>query len=142
MAPEVPPVQIPIKGTVAGDILVFGPSVSTNARTVTLGVIPHGSGAKRIATVSIKGPHRHETALSVKDVVPADLQVQVAAPDDSKPNARLYNITIEVPKDAPPANWGGGGEGGRAGRIVLETTHPTIKQVELTVFYVVREVVE
>lgn len=138
MAPAVPPFQIPIKGNVVGDILVFGPGVRTDARTVTLGVIPYGRGATRTVTVSIKGPHRHETTLSVKELLPSYVKVQVAEPDDSKPNVRLCPVTIEIPKDAPLDNLGGGGEGGRTGRIVLETTHPTIQQIELTVFYVVR----
>ncbi|HUE70869.1 MAG TPA: DUF1573 domain-containing protein [Pirellulaceae bacterium] len=138
MAPAVPPLQIPIKGNIVGDILVFGPGVRTHARTVTLGVIPYGRGATRTVTVSVKGPQRHETTLSVKELVPPYLKVQVGKPDDSKPNVRLCPVTIEVPQDAPLDNLGGGGEGGRAGRIVLETTHPTIKQIELTVFYVVR----
>jgi hypothetical protein len=88
--------------------------------------------------VTIKGPHRSETLLSVKEVRPRYLKVHVAEPDD-KANVRLYPITIEVPTDAPLENLGGGGEGGRTAKVVLETTHPTIKQIELTVFYVVSE---
>ena len=135
LAPDVPPFQIPIKGMIVGDILVFGPGVRTSARSVSLGVIPHGSGAKRTATVSIKGPHRQETNLSVKKVQPSYLKVEVGQPDD-RASVRLVPISIEVPADAPLDNRG---EGGPAGTIVLETSHPTIKEIELTVFYVVRD---
>ena len=135
---EVPPFQIPIKGVIVGDILVFGQGMRPETRTLTMGVIPHGAGAKRTITVSIKGPHRLDTALSVKEVLPSYLKVNVAPPDDEA-SVRFVPITIEVPQDAPLDNLGGGGEGGRAGRILLETTHPTIKQIELTIYYVIRE---
>jgi uncharacterized protein DUF1573 len=139
MAPAVPPFQVPIKGIVVGDILVFGPQVKTDARTMTLGVIPFGTSRSSTATVSIKGPHRHETTLRIKEVEPPYLQVKLAEPDDSKPNVRLCSVVFEVPKDAPLSNFSGTGEGGRTGRLVLETTHPTIKQIELTVFFVVSD---
>ncbi len=139
MAPAIPPFHVPIAGIVVGDIMVFGPGVRTDARTVTLGDILQGNGITRTISVAIKGPHRRETQLSVAKVDPAILRVQVGEPDDSKPNVRFYPVTIAVPKDAPLDNRGGGGEDGRTGLVVLNTTHPSVPQLELAVFYIVRE---
>jgi hypothetical protein len=100
--------------------------------------MPEGRGAKRTIHFVVKGPHRSETKFSVASVSPADLHVEVGEPDTSNAKIRLYPVTIEVPADAAPINLLGT-EGGRTGRIVLDTTHPAIKHVELRVTYVVRE---
>ena len=138
LGPEVPPYQIPVKGTIVGDISIFGPGVTASTRTVSLGDIPPGAGAKRTFHVLIKGPHRNETKLSLAKAEPSNLRVQVGQPDTSNERVRIYPITVEVPADAPPINRMGDAEG-QFGRILLDTTHPAVKQLEVRVLYVVRE---
>ena len=137
MAPAIPPIKIPIQGTVVGDLSVIGQGVNSRAGTLALGVVPQGRGMKRTIHVVVKGPHRDETKVSVASSSPANLQVQIGEPDTSNPRIRLYPVTLEVPADSPPVNFSA--ESGRTGEVVLETTHPQIKQIELKVMYIVRD---
>ena len=138
MAPDVPPLQIPIQGTIVGDISVFGPGVTGSTKTLRLGDIPLGAGAKRTFHVLVKGPHRDQTSISLARSEPSNLRVQVGQPDASNDRVRIFPITVEVPAEAPAINMMDEEEG-RCGRILLETTHPTIKQVEVRVLYLIRE---
>jgi hypothetical protein len=138
MAPDVPPIQIPVQGTVAGDISFLGTGITASTQTFRMGDIPHGAGTKRTFHVLIKGPHRSEAKLSLAKSEPSNLRVQVGQPDSSNERVRIYPITVEVPADAPPINMMGEVEG-HFGRIVLDTTHPTIKQLEVRVLYLIRE---
>jgi hypothetical protein len=137
LAPDVPPYQVPIQGTIVGDISLFGPGVSASDKSLRLGDIPQGRGAKRTFHVLIKGPHRNETTVSLAKTEPSNLRVEVGKPDEPNERVRIYPVTVEIPADAPPINLTGDADG-QVGRILLKTTHPTFKELEVRVLYVIR----
>lgn len=135
---DIPPLQVAVQGTVIGDLSFFGPDVKPQSRSLPLGVIKQGAGKSRTIYVMVKGPHRNDTQFTVKKVEPANLRAMLGEAITQNPNVRMIPLTIEIPADAPPINLSGS-ENGQSGHIILETTHPTIKELELQVFYIIRE---
>ena len=138
LAPAVPPILVPVQGTIVGDLSIFGSGVNASSQTFSMGVIPQGRGAKRTFHVLIKGPHRDDTSVTFSSVEPSNLRVQVGEPDTSNAKVRIYPITVEIPADAPPVNFRGD-DNGPTGRLVLATTHPTFKQLEVRLLYLIRQ---
>ena len=138
LAPAVPPLTIPVQGSITGDITLIGPGVTSSLRTVDLGDVKQNVGLKRQVSLVLKGPHRDTTQIQVARAEPSSLQVSLGEALRPNENVRIYPLVIEVPTGAALGAYNRANEG-RTGRIILKTTHPDLPEYDLTVIFVVRE---
>lgn len=132
-------IKVPMSGRVTGNLSLMGGSTFNEDHSLlSLGRILSGNGTSAKLTLMVKGEHRDEVEVKVGECSPAEyLDVTVG---QRKPirdgEAYLYPITVTVPPNLPTANHLGG-VGASYGKIVLQTTHPTAKEVTLYVKFAV-----
>jgi hypothetical protein len=97
-----------------------------------------GTGSSATLFLLVKGSHRNDVKFTVGEVTPPNaLQVEIGAGTPiSDGKALKIPLTVSVPKTAPVQTHMGDARG-EMGKIMLETTHPTIKQVPISVRFVV-----
>lgn len=132
------PVELTVTGEVVGDITVIGKGYSAERNMFGLGVIKRQVGRSETLYLLVKGPHRHDVKLSVGEVDPAGV-LQVSLGEgvpiaDGK--AIKFPLTITVPKDSAPRHQLGDARG-KTGKVVIETTHPTAKQIPIHVRFAI-----
>ena len=132
-------VEVPVQGKVVSDIMLIGGGLRSETNSVSLGTLPRDEGGKVSLRVMVKGPHRDSVQLRIGDVEPPDiLRASIGeAKKIGDGTIYLYPLNVEVAKDAPPINRLGTKQG-RAGKITIETTHPTAKKVLLYVLFATR----
>ena len=139
--PENRSVEIPIRGTVASDItIVGGGSFDSTNNILRLGLVKGAEGHKTQLRISVKGPHRHDVKLTLAEVDPEDaLRVILSEPTEvNGGRAILQVLTVEIPAGAPPVNRILS-ELTKPGRILIDTTHPDVKQLKVSVSFAVQE---
>jgi hypothetical protein len=122
--PEVPELEIPVRGTVVGDILILEPKgrFDRQQHLLNFGEVKRDTGAKATLLVTIKGPHRNAVALTVGDVYPGDvLQVEVG-PARRSSRVVTFPVTIEIPRGSRIASHLSL-KRKELGRIEIETAH-------------------
>lgn len=130
---ETTKVEVPITGTVSTDIAIVGRGWNQETNQLNFGAIKSTDGAKRQLSLLIKGDRRHDVKVSLKQANPEWLKVNVGEPVALKTGAVLQvPFTVEVPAGVTPGNYLGTDQG-KAGEIVLETTHPTVKDIRMEV---------
>lgn len=127
--------EIPVEGTVVSDITLVGNSrLDSENNVLRLGAVPRAEGAKADLRVLVKGPYREDVQLTIGELDPSDvLRATIGEPRRIAQGAiLLFPLTIEVVKDARVINRLGT-EQGPSGRVIINTTHPQAKQVNLRV---------
>jgi hypothetical protein len=111
--------------TVEGPKLDFGD-------TVRIGPLRKGEGGQARLIMKVADAHRH---LRIKNIEtnPPYLHVSVAPLSIDKPDAGLYVILVEVPKDAPP----GGYMGPDYAKMRIVTDHPSVPELKFDVLFAV-----
>lgn len=111
--------------TVEGPNLQFGD-------TVRIGPLRKGEGAQSRLILKVADEHRH---LRIEEIqtTPPYLHVSVAPLSVDKPDAGLYVILVEVPKDAPP----GGYMGPDYAKMRIVTDHPFVPELKFDVLFAV-----
>ena len=136
-----PVFQLQLGGNVVGDIGLGGPVDVFNSQTNLLhfGAIQSSVGRSVKLRILVKGKHRDATDVHVASVTPAEsLSAQLSEGRLTRADGpKLYLLTVAVPKGAPATNRLGGLQS-KPGKIVLETTHPDAKRIELTVKFAVQ----
>lgn len=131
-------IVLPISGSVVGDLSIYGRSFDSSSATLNVGIVNRSVGHSVEIFMLVKGPARHDVKLSVGLLDPPDvLQVSIGDPAalaDGK--AIKFPIKFTIPKGAPAMNRLGNQQG-KAGKLVLETTHPVSKQLPITVRFAV-----
>ncbi|MGM0485626.1 MAG: DUF1573 domain-containing protein [Planctomycetota bacterium] len=134
-------VHVPLKGQTVGDIMVASSALFESRKNLlNFGALERTESATAVLQVFITGEHRHETELSVGEVDPAEyLNVEIGPPEALNEGAAVRRqVTIEIPAGMRPINrLSPLGEYGKLGRVVLETTHPTIEQIPIRVRFAV-----
>jgi len=131
-------VDIPVQGTVVSDILVLGAGFDRQRNVLDMGPVRSDVGAKARLHLRVRGPHREEVNFQIGDIEPADvLQASVGPRIDSGDGPVLYPLTVEIPKGARLVNRLGL-DLEKNGKILIETTHPQVKQIVLYVRFAVR----
>ena len=130
-------VEIPIVGAVVGDITVAGRGYNASRRVLRLGHVVQDQGKKTMLFLTAKGPHRESVQPTIKLVEPADALSASFGQSKSSAKAVMYPLTVEVPAGAPFTNRLGNDQEHPAGRIVIETKHPAIPEIELRVRFAV-----
>ncbi len=132
-------VDVMVRLNVVSDIVLTGSSDFDRFRTMlNWGTVSSAEGGTRTLFAFVKGPHRESTKLSVRSIDPADsLEVSIGPPTSLAGGRTIrYKITLTVPKGA--ARVDRLGIGAKLAHIVLDTTHPTTKEVNIYVRFAVR----
>jgi hypothetical protein len=137
---DTPAVDVSIYGTVESDLSIVGPGWDAEHARLTMGskgVVESGRGTTSKLLVLVRGEHRHEVTLKPIKIEPSWLKVTVEPPSDlaSGPVTQIP-LVIEIPKGTPPVNHRGSDQG-KYGEIVLETTHPDLQQIRISLQFVV-----
>jgi hypothetical protein len=122
--PEEVTAEIPVEGTVGGDLVLAGPGWDSSRQALMLGTVSGATGLKRRIFLSAKGPHRDSVRPVVEEAVPDVLEVTIgeASPVGSGSVMRIP-IDIVIPSGSRAVNHICS-EQAPAGRIVLATGHP------------------
>ncbi len=122
--PDVVTVDVPLEGTVGGDLVIAGPGWDASRQSLVLGTVSGRSGFKRRIFLTAKGPHRDAVRPVVREVEPRSIEVTVGpgAPVGAGGVIR-FPIDLVISPDSRPANHLCS-EQGPAGRIVFDTGHP------------------
>lgn len=143
--PEMDEVSVTIQGTVTSDIsLLGGKNFEPKNNLVKIGVVKQGTEAKVTIPLLVRGPLRNEVQFKVGEIdPPGTLKVDIGEPKSINEGAVVMRVvTITVPADCPPVSRFGGVDLSDYGKIVLETTHPDAKQVQMIVRFAVQNKAE
>ncbi len=132
-------IHVPVSGKVTGDIaLIGGSKYSADRSLLAIGRVLAGEGATSKLHLMVKGAHRDSVKVTVGSCDPAEYLT--ATIGERKPirngMAYLIPLTVNIDKDTPPMNRLGGVDTS-LGEIMLQTTHPTAKEVRLRVRFAV-----
>lgn len=123
--------ELPITGSVVGDLSVIGRNIDPRETTYSLGLVKRDTGRSGELFVLVKGPYRDDVKLTVGEVDPPELKIAVGEPKSEGKTVK-YPITVSIPKGTPPMSRIGTSQG-KAGRFVLQTTHPFSKELPILV---------
>lgn len=133
--------QVSVKGQAVGDILIASSALYESRKNLlNFGALKRSESAKAVLQVFITGKHRHETELSVGEIDPPGyMKVDIGPAQTLNQGATIrHKVTVEIPAGQRPINrLSQLGEFGKLGRLVLETTHPTIEQISIRVRFAV-----
>lgn len=130
-------IEIPVSGRIVSDISIVGRSFSERTGVLRLGVVPKDRGATAGLLLLVKGPHREQVEFSKAQTDPEHgLDVTIGEPTVWDTVVK-YPIEIIVPPGSDLVQRLNSEQ--NPGKILLDTTHPTIKQIELQVSYAVIE---
>jgi len=122
--PEPLVAEIPLEGTIGGDLVLAGSGWDSSRQALLLGTVSGKTGLRTRVFLTAKGPHRDSVRPTVREVVPESLQVTIG---DGSPigtgGAIRIPIDIVIPPDSRAVNHLCSKQG-PAGRIVLATGHP------------------
>jgi hypothetical protein len=122
--PEEVTAEIPMEGSVSGDLALAGQAWDSSREALVLGMVSSRTGSQTSLFLTAKGPRRADVKLALQEVVPDSLQVVIG---EGRPvgngNVIRIPLSITVPPGSGPANHIGSPQA-PAGRIVLDTGLP------------------
>ena len=122
--PEEVEVEIPVEGSVTGDIAIAGKAWDSSNEVISLGSVSSRTGREASLFITAKGPHRKTVMPVVREVVPESLRVVIGEGKEVGSGAVIrFPLLITIPSGSPPANHLCSPQA-PAGKIVLETGHP------------------
>jgi hypothetical protein len=122
--PEAVTAEIPLEGSVGGDLVLAGPGWDSSRQALMLGTVSGKAGLRTRIFLSAKGPHRDAVHPTVEETVPETLAVTVG-PGVPVGSGAVLRIPIDIV--IPPGSRAVNhicSEQAPAGRIVLATGHP------------------
>ena len=135
-----PTIDVPVTGTVGGEISIVGPGWSQELGVLSIGTVDRREGAERNLLIVVRGPRRKEVKFKLAEVVPDLLEVDEAAlsqPIETPGGAvTQYHLKIRIPPGSRPANHLGSRRN-KLGRITIESTHPEIPRLLIYVRFAV-----
>ena len=135
--PEEITAEIPIEGSVAGDISFAGQKWDASRQRLILGQVSSRTGLSTKLFITARGPDRERVNPVVSEVVPQSLVVEVGEAEPIGTGAVLrIPLTVTIPQGSPTANHLGS-EQAPSGRIVLRTGLPDSPTVSLPVSVVI-----
>jgi hypothetical protein len=129
---DAPEIDIPIIGRVVGDISVHGNEWDDERGILQLGHVKSGEGKRVRLNVVIRGAGAENVTLSVASRDPPALSVSIGEPKRLRESLVHVPVEVEVPPGTPPMVRLGTAQG-EQGRVVLGSTHPTVREVSLDV---------
>lgn len=125
--------DVPLEGTIGGDLVITGPGWDTSRQSLVLGTVSGRSGFRRRVFLTAKGPHRELVNPVVREVVPHSLEVTVgpgAAVGDG--GVVRFPIDLVIQPGSRAVNHLCS-EQGPAGKIVFDTGHPDSPSLSIPV---------
>jgi len=134
---EAPTVEIPVRGMIGSEISIVGKGWDRKRGGLRWGRIRGRQGAQRTLFIRVSGPHRKEVSFKPIKIYPDLIHVKLGKTTLAENDKfALTALIIEVPEGSPPANYLGRGEG-KTGEIILETTHPKVRELRILVGFAV-----
>jgi hypothetical protein len=132
-----PTLEVPIQGRVEGEISVVGAGWDSEHGIVSIGEVKGSAGARRQVFLLVRGPGRREVQIHAGQSDPPWLHAELGEPQEVNDGALVkIPLTVVIPPGSPAANHMGTVQG-KLARLVLETTLPTARQVQLYVQFFV-----
>jgi hypothetical protein len=135
--PEEVIAEVPIEGSVGGDLVLVGQGWDSSRQALMLGTVSSRTGLRRRLFLTVKGPHREIVKPRFEEAVPASLNVSIG---EGRPigegNVIRIPIDLVIPPGSRPVNHICS-EQAAAGRIVLATGHPDSPTLTIPVCVVV-----
>jgi hypothetical protein len=128
--------HIPVLGRVVGDISVQGKHWIEDEGVLLLGQVHGKTGKKDRVNLFVRGEKAESVKFEVGSADPPELKVTFGEPIRLKPTLVHVPVEIEVPPGTRPMVRLATAQG-EEGRIVLKTTHPTMKELALGVRFAV-----
>ena len=124
--------EIPLSGRVVGDIGVKGLSWNEELGVLLMGSVKSSEGKREVLNLMIRGADAGAVKFAVASSDPPELSVTIGEPKKLKDELFSVPLIVEVPIGTRPMVRTDTAQG-EAGRIVLSTTHPKVKEVVLSV---------
>lgn len=138
---DIAPLEIAIDMTIVSDISVLGGrNFNDETNVLRLGPVLKANGKTAKLYLMVKGRHRDKVSFSLAEIDPPDaLEAELGEPREiSNGVVLMVPLTITVPKGSPSVHRMGSKQGS-VGKIVLNTQHPEIEQLEIKVVFVVQD---
>jgi hypothetical protein len=128
--------HIPVNGRVVGDISIHGTHWLEEEGVLLLGRVEGKIGKKDRVNLVVRGEGADKVEFKLDSADPSELSVTFGEPQ--RLNAKLARVPvyIEVPPGTRPMVRLATSQG-EEGKVVLKTTHPTMKQLVLGVRFAV-----
>lgn len=122
--PEEVTAEVPLEGTVGGDLVLAGPGWDPSRQSLQLGTVSARTGLRTRIFLSARGPRQESVRPVVEERVPESLEVTVGEATRAGSGAvTRFAIDIVIPPGSRPVDHICS-DRGPAGRIVLATGHP------------------
>ncbi len=132
-------VSLPIRGRVASQISLVGPGWRSEHGVLQLGEVQSSQGLERKLFLFVRGDAPEQVKFTVAAGTTSTLQAEIGEPQIVKPDALAkFPLSVTVPAGSRAVNHLGSNQAGYA-KLVLDTTHPQVPQLQILVrFAVVR----
>ena len=134
---QAPSVEVPIYGSVKGDISIAGAGWVEATGTLRITPTKSAEGSSTRLNLSVRGDHAQATELKVASVTPDELKASLGEPKVIRDNFVQIPLTVDIPPGSRPIVMMGEDQGGE-GEIILSTTHPETPEVRLKVVFMVK----
>jgi hypothetical protein len=131
-----PLVEVPVEATIDSDISIVGRGWNVDEGVLSIGEVKSSQGIKHDVFLVLRGPQSRGVTIKPAEVRPSWLKVTLGEPTELTSGVSQMKMTIEIPPGTPPVNHLGSDQG-KAAKVVLETTHPLVKQIPMYVQFVV-----
>lgn len=134
---EVSTIELPVEGTVTGEISIVGKGWRSETGILSWGSIRSQDGAELTLFIRAAGSDAKDVSYKPVEVHPDLLKIKVGETkqlDSGK--GFLTPLTIQVPKGSRPASHLGTDEK-ELGRVILETNHPRVPRLQILVRFAV-----
>jgi hypothetical protein len=128
--------EIPMIGRVVGDISVHGRDWNENLGVLAMGKVKSHVGRRSRVNIVVRGSDAANVKLEVAAVDPPELKATVGEPRKLGDTLVHIPVEVEVPAGTRPMVRLDTAQG-EEGRVVLKTTHPTIKELVVGVRFTV-----
>lgn len=129
-----PTLEIPITGAVRGDLSIVGRGWDDQRGRLSMGAVSRRTGGAQTLRLVVRGPHAKQVAFHVARVVPEWLAADLGTTTPLGEAASQTPLTIRIPPGRPAPSGPGSGQE-EAGRVVLKSSHPTLPELEILVFF-------
>jgi hypothetical protein len=120
--------EIPMVGRVVGDISVHGLDWNEQLGLLSLGKVDSSTGRRSRVNIVVRGSGAADVKLEVVSSDPPELKATVGESKPLRDTLLHIPVEIEVPAGTRPMVRLSTAQG-EEGRVVLKTTHPTIKEL-------------
>jgi hypothetical protein len=124
--------EIPVTGRVVGDISVRGLAWSEEQAMLLMGSVKSSEGKQETLNLFVRGAEPDAVKLEVASTDPPELSATLGAPKKLSDGLFSVPLMVEIPIGTQPMIHTDTAQG-EAGRIVLTTTHPKVKELVLGV---------